>query len=72
MSSNQYKILLVDGARQICKTYIIRSVAKRMFKNFVEINLQVDALGNRAFSNIKSMEDFICNWDCSAIRKKIL
>lgn len=58
LSSDQNKILLVDGARQIGKTYIIRSVGKRMFKNYVEVNLQVDALGNRAFANIKSLDDF--------------
>lgn len=30
------KILLVDGARQVGKTYIIRHVGRRLFKNFIE------------------------------------
>ena len=32
------KILLVNGARQIGKSYIIRYVGKKLFKHFVEIN----------------------------------
>ena len=34
------KILLVNGARQIGKLYLIRYVGKRMFRNYVEINLK--------------------------------
>ena len=34
------KILLVNGARQIGKSYLIRYVGKKMFKNYVEINLK--------------------------------
>ena len=39
------KILLVNGARQIGKSYIVRYVGSRMFKNFVEINLKADKEG---------------------------
>lgn len=34
--SGSKKILLVDGARQVGKTYIIRHVAQNMFENFIE------------------------------------
>lgn len=34
--SNSKKILLIDGARQVGKTYIIRYVGKKLFKNFNE------------------------------------
>ena len=37
------KILLVNGARQIGKSYLIRYVGKKMFKNYVEINLKEDS-----------------------------
>lgn len=41
------KILILEGARQIGKSYIIREVGKRMFQNFVEINyvMFIDATG---------------------------
>ena len=29
------RILLVDGARQVGKTYIIRYVGKQLFENFI-------------------------------------
>lgn len=51
------KILLVDGARQIGKTYLIRFVGRRLFKNFVEINLKEDKEGERIFGNVKSCQD---------------
>ena len=58
LKSNSKKILLIDGARQIGKTYIIRHVGKKLFKNFIEINMVEDSLGNRLFENVKTVEDF--------------
>jgi len=52
------KIMLVDGARQIGKTYIIRHVGKQNFENFIEINMVEDSLGDRLFANIRTVEDF--------------
>ena len=52
------KILLVNGARQIGKSYLIRYVGTRMFKNFVEINLKADKEGLGIFSTVKSKDDF--------------
>lgn len=40
--SNTNKILLVDGARQVGKTFIIRHVAKKLFSNYIEINMFED------------------------------
>lgn len=51
------KILLVDGARQIGKSYLIRYVGTRLFKNFVEINLREDKEGDRIFANVKTCQD---------------
>ncbi len=58
LKSDTSKILLIDGARQIGKTYIIRHAGKKLFENFIEINMIEDSLGNRLFDNIKSVDDF--------------
>ena len=52
------KILLVNGARQIGKSYLIRYVGKKLFKHFVEINLKADQEGDAIFASVKSKEDF--------------
>lgn len=54
---NKDKILLVEGARQVGKTYIIRHVGKSIFKNFIEINMVEDSEGERLFSSIKTIND---------------
>lgn len=56
--SNSNKILLIDGARQVGKTYIIRHVGKKLYENFIEINMVEDSLSERLFANIKTIEDF--------------
>lgn len=56
--SGSQKILLVDGARQVGKTYIIRYVGKKLFANFIELNMVEDSLGDRLFANTHSVEDF--------------
>lgn len=58
LKSDSEKILLIDGARQVGKTYIIRYVGKKMFENFIEINMVEDFLGSRFFENTKTVEDF--------------
>ena len=52
------RILLVDGARQVGKTYIIRYVGKQLFENFIEVNMVEDSLGERLFAQTRSVEDF--------------
>lgn len=58
LRSNSPKILLVDGARQVGKTYIIRHVGKELFENVIEINMVADSLGDRLFAETKTVEDF--------------
>ena len=58
LKSSSKKILLIDGARQVGKTYIIRYVGQRLFENFIEINLVEDSLGTRLFAGTKTVEDF--------------
>ena len=52
------KILLVNGARQIGKSYLIRYVGKKLFKHYVEINLKADQESNRIFADVRSRDDF--------------
>lgn len=58
LKSNQEKILLIDGARQVGKTYIIRYVGQKLFENFIELNMIEDSLGKQLFGNTKTVEDF--------------
>lgn len=58
LRSGSPKILLIDGARQVGKTYIINYVANRIFENVIEINMVADSLGDRLFSEVNTVEDF--------------
>ena len=58
LKSNSNKVLIVDGARQIGKTFIIRDACKKMFSNYIEINLLQDKQGLKTFENINTVEDF--------------
>lgn len=58
LASASDRMMLVDGARQIGKTYIIRKVCQQMFKNYIEINMEEDKLNNRIFADAKSTKDF--------------
>ena len=58
LMSDSDKVLVVCGARQIGKSYIIRHVTNQIFKNVIEINLVEDADGRRIFSNVKTTDDF--------------
>lgn len=61
LKSGTDKVLVLEGARQIGKSYIIRDVGKRLFDNFVEINFAEDDEGNQIFKNIKTTNDFYLN-----------
>lgn len=56
--SDSNKILIVDGARQIGKSFIIRHIGKKLFKNFIELNMYEDKFKEKRFSNIKNVDDF--------------
>ena len=57
LNSEPEKILLVNGARQIGKSFIIRHVGSQIFKNFIEINLREDKEGPQIFANVKTTVD---------------
>lgn len=56
--SGANKVLLIDGARQIGKSFIIRYEGKSFFKNYIEINFLEDKNGNRLFADVTSTKDF--------------
>lgn len=58
LKSDSKKILLIDGARQVGKTYIIRYVGQKLFENFIEMNMVEDIEGDKLFANTKTVEDF--------------
>lgn len=58
LMSGTDKILILQGARQIGKSFSIREVGTRLYKNFVEINFVEDDEGDQLFKNIHKKEDF--------------
>ena len=59
LTSNSNKILVIDGARQIGKSYIIRKVGKDLFtENYIEVNFVADKEGPKLFENVNTTEDF--------------
>lgn len=58
LSCNSDRMLLIEGARQIGKSYIVRWVGMKMFPNYIEINMEEDKLGTRLFAEAKTTKDF--------------
>ena len=57
LSEEPNKILLVNGARQIGKSYLVRYVGQRLFPHFVEINLKEDREGEQVFADVRTTND---------------
>ena len=55
---NSNKIIVVDGARQVGKTYLIRVICRNLYKNFHEINLLDDFNSYKIFEKIRNAQDF--------------
>ena len=70
LTENTDKILLVNGARQIGKSYLIRYVGKKLYPHFVEINLQKDKEGPAIFSHVHTTQELYMQ--VSAIANEIL
>lgn len=58
LKSGSKKVLLIDGARQVGKTFIVSYVGKKLFKNYIEINMVTDSMGAKLFANTSTIEDF--------------
>ena len=57
-SNGSNKVLVIDGARQIGKSFIIRYMGQKHFRNYIELNLLEDSLNKRLFADIQNTEDF--------------
>lgn len=58
LTSKEDKILCIDGARQVGKSYIIRELSKKHFENYIEINMAEDKVGDQLFANVRTTESF--------------
>lgn len=57
-ASDSDRMLMIDGARQIGKSYIIRWVGQKLFPNYIEINMEEDKLGDQIFASARTTSDF--------------
>lgn len=57
-SSGSDKILIIEGARQIGKSFIIQEIGKKFFKNFITLNFVEDDAGTQLFKNVRNTEEF--------------
>lgn len=58
LENNANTILIVEGARQVGKSFIIRKVAQELFKNYIEINFAEDRFQSKTFEQVSSVQDF--------------
>ena len=58
LKSDTDKIMILEGARQIGKSFSIREAGTRLYPNYVEINFVEDDEGDQLFKNIHKKEDF--------------
>ncbi|MDE6791927.1 MAG: AAA family ATPase [Muribaculaceae bacterium] len=58
LSQQSDRIMIVSGARQIGKSFIIRHVGSKLFSNYIELNLINDKSMREAFSMVNNIEDF--------------
>ena len=52
------RIMILEGAQQIGKSFIIREVGKKLYDNFIEINFAEDDEGPKIFKGIGTTEGF--------------
>lgn len=50
-------ILIIEGARQVGKSYIIREMGSKHYKNYVEINMTEDKECSKLFQDVHSTKD---------------
>lgn len=58
LRSGNDKILLIEGARQIGKSFIVREIGRQVYPHFIEINFVQDDEGPQLFKEIHSTEEF--------------
>ena len=58
LRNEPHKILLINGARQIGKSYLIRHICEGMFRNYIELNLKEDKEGIGLLADVRNTDDF--------------
>lgn len=58
LKSDSDAVLILEGARQVGKSFSIREVGTRLYPNYVEINFVEDDEGRQLFKNVHNKEDF--------------
>lgn len=59
LNNSNKKALLVDGARQVGKTYIIRAILNEINADFIEINFIENKNAKELFSNVNNVSDIL-------------
>ena len=59
LNSDRKEALMITGARQVGKTYIIRECAKEIYKNIVEINFVENNQARKLFENVTDSRDIL-------------
>lgn len=59
LNSRSNKMLIVDGARQVGKSYIIRYIGNQMFTNYIEVNMERDKQSDRLFAEATTVDKFL-------------
>ncbi len=70
-NEEKHRALLITGARQIGKTYIIRQFAKKHYESFVEINFILDGSAASIFDDVSDVNMIITNLTAYAGKKLI-
>ena len=70
-SEKKHKALLITGARQIGKTYIIRQFARENYENFIELNFIVNESAKMIFENAADVDMIITNLTAFAGKKLV-
>lgn len=68
LENGQEKALVVTGARQVGKTYLIREFARKNFQHVVYFDLTADTATRNAFANAASAEDLFFRITVAASR----
>lgn len=56
--SKDRRMLIVDGTRQVGKSFIVRNVCQELFAHYIEINMEEDKLGDRLFAQVRTKAEF--------------
>lgn len=59
LKGDSNRMLIVDGARQTGKTFIIRHIGQTMFPNYIEVNMEYDKQNDRLFADATSVDKFL-------------